>query len=116
MNTKKGTMNIFKFDYEIFSVMVEERFKESITKRDVWDIVNRSYGIIYNSKINLNKYSNELARHAKLLNDDENILYTFFDITLGIITKKVINNDDANKILDEMIFERMCELTGNIKK
>ena len=54
MNTEKGTMNIFKFDYEIFSVMVEERFKESITKRDVWDIVNRSYGIIYNSKINLN--------------------------------------------------------------
>ena len=115
MSTEKGTMNVFKINYEIFMVMVEERFKSSISAKDVWHVVNRSYGIMDNRKINMNNYVNELARQATILKREGNILYTFFDITLGIITKKVIKKDAASKILDEMIMNRMYELTGNNK-
>ena len=115
MSTEKGTMNVFKINYEIFMVMVEERFKSNISAKDVWHVVNRSYGIMDNRKINMNNYVNELARQATILKREGNILYTFFDITLGIITKKIIKKDDASKILDEMIMNRMYELTGNNK-
>jgi len=113
MSTEKGTMDIFNLNYDIFSIMVEERFNKNITKKDIYQIINRSYGIKGNIKVNMLKYSNELASMSKKYKEDKCILYTFFDITLGIITKKIINKDDASKLLDEMIMNRMCELTGN---
>ena len=113
MSTEKGTMDIFDLNYEIFLIMVEERFNDRITKMDVLEVVNRSYGINKKTKVNMNNYINELARQATILKGEGNILYTFFDITLGIITKKVIKKDSASRILNEMIRNRMCELTGN---
>ena len=113
MSTEKGTMDIFNLNYEIFLIMVEERFNDIITKMDVLEVVNMSYGINKKTKVNMNNYINELARQATVLKREGNILYTFFDITLGIITKKVIKKDSASRILDEMIRIRMCELTGN---
>jgi len=115
MSTEKDTIEVFNFNDEIFLLMVEERFDVSITNRDIYEIVNKSYGIKYDDMLNVVKYTNELAKRSKMLKEEGSILYTFFDITLGIITKKVIGKDDANKLLDEMIFDRMCELTGNNK-
>ena len=113
MSKEKGTLEIFNLNYDVFLVMVEERFNDKITSGDIYQIVNRSYGISKNSNINMNKYVSELAKRAKELKESNSILYAFFDITLGIITKKIINNGGANEIMDEMIRNRMCILTGN---
>ena len=113
MSTEKSTMNNFKLNKDILLVMVEERFNRAITVKDVYDVVNRSYGIKGNIRVNILKYSNELARMSKKYKDEDNILHTFFDITLGLITKKIIKSDEASKELDAMIKKSMCKLTGN---
>ena len=113
MSKEKGTLEIFNLNYDVFLVMVEERFNDKITSGDIYQIVNRSYGISKNSNINMNKYVSELAKRAKELKESNSILYAFFDIKLEIITKKIINNGGANEIMDEMIRNRMCILTGN---
>ena len=113
MSKEKGTLEIFNLNYDVFLVMVEERFNDKITSGDIYQIVNRSYGISKNSNINMNKYVSELAKRAKELKESNSILYAFFDLILRIITKKIINNGGANEIMDEMIRNRMCILTGN---
>tara|TARA_Y100001935_G_scaffold227985_1_gene206622 strand:+ start:419 stop:781 length:363 start_codon:yes stop_codon:yes gene_type:complete len=113
MSKEKGTMENFNLNKDILLVMVEERFNKSISVRDVCDVVNRSYGIRGDIRVNILKYSNELARMSKIYKEENNILHTFFDITLGLITKKLINTDEATKKLDVMIKNSMCKLTGN---
>lgn len=113
MSTEKGTMEDFKLNKEILIVMVEERFNKAITVKDVYDVVNRSYGIRGGIRVNILKYSNELARMSKKYNEENSILHTFFDITLGLITKKLINSEDGSKKIDAMIKRNMCKLTGN---
>ena len=115
MSTEKSTKDSFELNYEILLVMVEERFNSKITMKDVYEVINRSYGIRNDTIVNMVEYVNELARMAKEYKEENNILYTFFDITLGIITKKFVKDKDAHEILDEMILNRMCELTGNDK-
>lgn len=111
MSTEKGTG--YKINFDIFMVMVEERFTETINVNDVYCIVNRSYGIKKDDKINIGAYVNELAKQSLKFKNDKNILYTFFDITLGVISKHSIKLDDRGKFLmNEMIRDRMKELTG----
>lgn len=62
MNTEKGTN--YEINFDIFMVMVEERFTETINVNDVFCVVNRSYGIKKNEKINIGEYVNELARQS----------------------------------------------------
>ena len=113
MSTEKGTNINYCLNSEILMVMVEERFKESINVNDVVSIVNRSYGIKEGDKIHIGKYSEELARQSLRMKREKNILYTFFDIALGVISKNVVlDNDEAKSRMGVMIHDRMLELTG----
>tara|TARA_Y100001970_G_C14155081_1_gene815064 strand:- start:660 stop:1037 length:378 start_codon:yes stop_codon:yes gene_type:complete len=113
MSTEKGTDIRYTLNNDIFLVMVEERFKDKINVNDVLSVVNRSYGIKDGDKIHIGKYSEELARQSLTMKKDRNILYTFFDIALGVISKNVVlKNKDAKRRLSEMIRDRMMELTG----
>lgn len=111
MDTEKGTN--YEINFDIFMVMVEERFTETINVNDVFCVVNRSYGIKKNEKINIGEYVNELAKQSLKFKNEKNILYTFFDITLGLISKHSNKLDErGNLLMNEMIHDRMKELTG----
>tara|TARA_B100000242_G_C42775096_1_gene360896 strand:+ start:193 stop:567 length:375 start_codon:yes stop_codon:yes gene_type:complete len=113
MSTEKGTIN-YCLNYEIFMVMVEERFKDKISVNDVLSVVNRSYGIKEGDKIHIGKYSEELARQSLKMKKERNILYTFFDIALGTLSKNVVlDNHEAKSRMSVMIRDRMLELTGS---
>jgi len=114
MSTEKGTDVNYRLNNEVFTVMVEERFKEKISVNDVVSIVNRSYGIKEGHLIHIGKYSEELARQSLMMKRERNILYTFFDIALGVLSKNVVldNDDEAKSRISVMIRDRMLELTG----
>ena len=113
MSTEKGTAVNYRLNREIFMVMVEERFKEKINVNDVVSIVNRSYGIKEGDQIHISKYSEELARQSLKMKREKNILYTFFDIALGVLSKNVVlDNHEAKRKMRVMIHDRMLELTG----
>ena len=113
MSTEKGTVVNYRLNREIFMVMVEERFKEKINVNDVVSIVNRSYGIKEGDQIHIGKYSEELARQSLKMKREKNILYTFFDIALGVLSKNVVlDNHEAKRKMRVMIHDRMLELTG----
>ena len=113
MSTEKGTVVNYRLNREIFMVMVEERFKEKINVNDVVSIVNRSYGIKEGDQIHIGKYSEELAHQSLKMIREKNILYTFFDIALGVLSKNVVlDNHEAKRKMRVMIHDRMLELTG----
>ena len=113
MSTEKGTAVNYRLNSEIFMVMVEERFKEKINVNDVVSIVNRSYGIKEGDQIHIGKYSEELAHQSLKMIREKNILYTFFDIALGVLSKNVVlDNHEAKRKMRVMIHDRMLELTG----
>ena len=113
MSTEKGTTINYYLNNEIFMVMVEERFKDKISVNDVVSVVNRSYGIKEGDQIHIGKYSEELARQSLKMKRERNILYTFFDIALGVLSKNVVlDNDDAKRKISVVIRDRMLELTG----
>jgi len=109
-DTEKGTGN-FNLDLnKLKSLIIKSKNDKNISGKEIYDIVNKSYGINYGEIISTSKYLYELTGQSLKLKKEESKLYPFFDITISLLL--IRKNSELRKTginLPDDVNEKLCK-------
>ena len=109
-DTEKGTGN-FNLDLnKLKSLIIKSKNDENLSGKEIYDIVNKSYGINYGEIISTSKYLCELTGQSLKLKKEESKLYPFFDITISLLL--IRKNSELRKtgiILPDDVNDKLCK-------
>jgi hypothetical protein len=117
MSIKKGTE--LEYNEKIILDWLNNDEEEMYTILDIYNIVNKSFGLDRSKKVKLSIYCNALAKKSLDYKKNKNILYAMFDIclamnTIKIIERKTHTNQQTKKNLFDLINKSMDILEGKI--
>ena len=109
-DTEKGTGN-FNLDLnKLKNLIIKSKNDKNISGKEIYDIVNKSYGINYGEIISTSKYLYELTGQSLKLKKEESKLYPFFDITISLLL--IRKNSELRKTginLPDDVNEKLCK-------
>ena len=116
-DTEKGTGN-FNLDLNKLKSLIKSKNDENLSGKEIYDIVNKSYGINYGEIISTSKYLCELTGQSLKLKKEESKLYPFFDITISLLL--IRKNSELRKtgiILPDDVNDKLCKcIDDSLKK
>ena len=114
MSTEKGT--VYNINWDVFYALTEEKLSsDKLSRRDVFQIVSKSYGIYGDTNVNMHDFAAELSKKVFEFMKQKSILYLFFDISLLILVSKIVEKDEEKLMIKEKIKYNMERLCGRVE-
>jgi len=114
MSTEKGTL--YNINWDVFYALTEEKLStDKLSRKDVFQIVTKSYGIYGDANVNMNIFAGELSKKVFELMKKKSILYLFFDISLLMLVNRVMEKEEEKNMINEKIKYNMERLCGRVE-
>ena len=102
MSTEKGT--VYNINWDVFYALTEEKLSSNkLSRKDVLQIVTKSYGIYTDANVDMSILAAELSKKVFELMKNKNILYLFFDISLLMLVSRIVEKEEEKNMINFLL-------------